>query len=129
MHRKEMPKYDQINTKEGKATEFAADFGEPQILISKSKLEDILTRQNEKTNKDGDLNAPLGIMIAIAVFFLTTDFKEKFLGLSKDTWSIFLIFLFVLSTINLCKAAIAQAISRKKNIRKIISGLKKKQIR
>jgi hypothetical protein len=97
---------------------------ENEIVITESKLENILMKHSNALTAGSDWKTPLGLIIAIIIVFLTTEFNKNFLGLQPTVWqAIFIICLF-LSCGWLLSSIISKIKHRNENLGKVIGLIK-----
>lgn len=63
------------------------------IVITEDKLENAVNKHLESCKSKDKWQAPLGILLSIAIMFLTSEFKDA-LGVEKSVWKAFFMLLF-----------------------------------
>ena len=95
-----------------------------EIVITESKLENILLKHLEALRAGSDWKTPLSLVIAISTVFLTAEFRKPFLSIEPLVWqAIFIVFL-VLSFIWLLWSIYLKAINWKESIPTLIYLIK-----
>lgn len=101
---------------------------EQEIIITTSdKIELVLIKSKEILTSQRDWWTPFGMLLTFFTTFCTADFKE-FVGITKDTWRAFFIFLTIGAFIWLMKSLIKLGkYWRKDDLRIIINQIKVKE--
>lgn len=95
-----------------------------EIMITESKLENILLKHSEILKVGSDWKTPLGLIVAIITVFLTAEFNKDFIGIEPAGWeAIFIISLFS-SLIWVCSSLYLKFRNRDQSITKLISLIK-----
>jgi len=98
-----------------------------EIIITESKLENILIKHSRALRAGSDWKTPSGLIIAIIATFLTTEFNKNFLGFSAQIWCAFFIFIFFGSIIWFFRSLCLVIVHRKQNIKTLIKLIKDEQ--
>lgn len=116
------------NEVSGKVTR-VQNLDECQIIITETKLENILMKFKEALISGSDWKTPLGLDITIIIVFLTADFNKTFLGFSSFVWQALFILILILSTIWLFWSIYKKVVNRNMTIEKLITKIKNEEAR
>jgi len=97
---------------------------ENEIVITESKLENILMKHTNALRAGSDWKTPLGLIIAIVTVFLTSEFNKDFLGLKPPTWQAIFVISLLLCFCWFCSSLYSKFIHRNENLEKLIKLIK-----
>lgn len=97
---------------------------ENEIVITESKLENILIKHKEIVSAGSDWKTPLGLIITIIMFFLTGNVNKSFLNIESSAWKLLFLITFLISIIWLIKSFWINWKNKKIDINCLISLIK-----
>lgn len=97
---------------------------ENEIVITESKLENILMKHAEALTAGSDWKTPLGLTIAIVTVFLTAEFNKDFLGFKPPTWQAIFILGLIICFCWLFFSLCSKFKHRNENIEKLLKLIK-----
>ena len=98
---------------------------EQEIVITESKLENILLKHKETVNASADWKTPTGIIISIIITKNTATFDKSFFGLKPDVWEAIFIVIALLSSLWLLYSLYLVIKNRKnKDIKHLLNKIK-----
>lgn len=97
---------------------------ENEIVITESKLENLLMKHNGALAAGSDWKTPLGLIIAIVTVFLTAEFNKDFLGLKPPIWQAIFIISLPLYFFWLCYSLYSKFVNRNESLEKLIGLIK-----
>lgn len=110
----------------GKVTR-AQNLDDCQIIITETKLENILMKFKAAITSGSDWKTPLSLDITTIIIFLTADFNKNFLSIQSDVWQALFILTLIFSTIWLCWSICKKFINRNMTIEKLIIKIKNEE--
>lgn len=97
---------------------------ENEIIITESKLENILLKHSEALKAGSDWKTPFGLIIAIITVFLTAEFNKDLFGLKSYEWKVFFFIILLISLGWITKSMYLRWKYRKENLENLIRLIK-----
>lgn len=86
-----------------------------EILITETKLKNILNEHKECMISGSDWKTPFGLIVTIFTVFSTTEFTKKLFGINNNTWEALFIFILIFSIIWFAFSICLKIKNRKRN--------------
>lgn len=97
---------------------------ENEIVITETKLENILMKYKEATSQGKDWKTPLSLIITIVLVLLTTEFNKRFLDIDSSAWQLLFYVILICAIIWLIISLYRGWVNKDKDINYLLSLIK-----